>query len=141
MNSMEKMIELHSKGYNCGQIIIALTAENGGWDESACSDLSDMCSSCGEICGTLRGGDYCINRYIRQKASIDNNVPYEELYDKLPDETYMEMMQEAKIMSRDLYDRFRDINGDVFCSNLRGDMMTTCAKYVNDVAEILGDLF
>ena len=142
MDRREAMMQLHAKGYNCGQIITALVAEAGGWDESACEGLAGMCESCGEICGSLRGGDYCINKYYRLSAAKEHGISEAEVYDVLSYEEQKEMMLGAKAASAEMYRRFKDINGDLFCSNLRGEnMMVTCAKYVNDVAEILISMF
>ena len=49
MDMREKLMELHSKGYNCGQIICAVLGEELGWDESTPEALANMCESCGQI--------------------------------------------------------------------------------------------
>ena len=134
-------MELHSKGYNCGQIICAVLGEKLGWDESTPEALAVMCESCGQICGTLRGGDFCINKYVREKTAAEAGVPVEKVYDDLPADDQMKMMMDAKNMSRHLYDEFEKINGGLLCGDLRGDMMTTCAKYVTDVIGILESCF
>ena len=135
-------IELHRKGYNCGQIITALTGGAAGWDVTACEGLSDMCESCGEICSTLKGGDYCINRYIRETTARGHGVTAGEVYDALDVNEQMEMMKASKDMSRQMYERFREKNGSLFCSELRTDnMAASCAKYVDDVTDILEELF
>jgi hypothetical protein len=48
---------------------------------------------------------------------------------------------DAKNMSGHMYDDFEKINGSLLCRDLRGDMMTTCAKYVTDVIGILEGFF
>jgi hypothetical protein len=141
MDMREKLMELHSKGYNCGQIICAVLGEGLGWDESTPEALADMCESCGQICGTLRGGDYCINKFIREKTAREAGIPVGKVYDELSPEAQMKMMMYAKDMSGMLYDEFEEINGGLLCRQLRGDMMLTCAKYVTDVIGILEKLF
>ena len=141
MDIQAKMMKLHSMGYNCGQIICAVLGEDLGWDDSAPQGLANMCESCGQICGTLRGGDYCINKFIREKAAMEAGIPIERVYDDLSADNQMKMMQEAKEMSGSLYDEFEKINGALFCRDLRGDMMKTCAKYVADVIGILQTYF
>ena len=141
MDMREKLMELHSKGYNCGQIICAVLGEGLGWDESTPEALADMCESCGQICGTLRGGDFCINKYVREKTAAEAGMPVEKIYDALSEEAQMKMMMDAKDLSGRLYDEFERINGGLLCRDLRGDMMLTCAKYVTDVIGILDGLF
>ena len=140
MDMREKLMELHSKGYNCGQIICAVLGEGLGWDESTPEALADMCESCGQICGTLRGGDFCINKYVREKTAAEAGMPVEKIYDDLSEEAQMKMMMDAKDLSGRLYDEFERINGGLLCRDLRGDMMLTCAKYVTDVIGILDGL-
>jgi hypothetical protein len=141
MEMREKLMELHSKGYNCGQIICAVLGEELGWDESTPEALADMCESCGQICGTLRGGDFCINKFVREKTAREAGIPVGKVYDELSPEAQMKMMMDAKDMSGMLYDEFEEINGGLLCRQLRGDMMLTCAKYVTDVIGILEKLF
>jgi hypothetical protein len=141
MEMREKLMELHSKGYNCGQIICAVLGEEIGWDESTPEALADMCESCGQICGTLRGGDFCINKFVREKTAREAGIPVGKVYDELSPEAQMKMMMDAKDMSGMLYDEFEEINGGLLCRQLRGDMMLTCAKYVTDVIGILEKLF
>ena len=79
MEMSEKLIELHSKGYNCGQIICAVLGEELGWDQSTPEALADMCESCGQICGTLRGGDFLHQQiheipFERESGSIKDAV-------------------------------------------------------------------
>jgi hypothetical protein len=100
-----------------------------------------MCESCGQICGTLRGGDFCINKFIREKTAREAGIPVEKVYDELSADAQMRMMMDAKEMSGNLYDEFEKINRGLLCRDLRGDMMTTCAKYVTDVIGILDGLF
>jgi hypothetical protein len=100
-----------------------------------------MCESCGQICGTLRGGDFCINKYVREKTAAEAGMPVEKIYDDLSEEAQMKMMMDAKEMSGRLYDEFKRINGGLLCRDLRGDMMLTCAKYVTDVIGILENSF
>lgn len=141
MDRMKKKMELHKKGYNCGQIITALVSEKTGWEESACDGLADMCESCGEICGTLRGGDYCINKYWREKTAGEHGIDADRIYELLSPEEQMHMMKCAKDMSRQMYDLFMQKNGSLFCSKLRTEnMMESCAVYVDDVADILDSL-
>ena len=141
MDMQDKLMELHSKGYNCGQIICAVIGEKLEWDDSTPEALADMCESCGQICGTLRGGDYCINKFIREKTAREAGIPVEKVYDELSADAQMKMMMDAKEMSGNLYDEFEKINRGLLCRDLRGDMMTTCAKYVTDVIGILDGLF
>jgi hypothetical protein len=141
MEMREKLMELHSKGYNCGQIICAVLGEELGWDESTPEALADMCESCGQICGTLRGGDFCINKFVREKTAREAGIPVEKVYDELSPEAQMKMMMAAKDMSGKLYDEFEKNNGGLLCRDLRGDMMLTCAKYVTDVIGILDGFF
>jgi hypothetical protein len=141
MEMREKLMELHSKGYNCGQIICAVLGEELGWDESTHEALAGMCESCGQICGTLRGGDFCINKFVREKTAREAGIPVGKVYDELSPEAQMKMMMDAKDMSGMLYDEFEEINGGLLCRQLRGDMMLTCAKYVTDVIGILEKLF
>jgi hypothetical protein len=141
MDMREKLMELHAKGYNCGQIICAVLGEGLGWDESTPEALADMCESCGQICGTLRGGDFCINKFVREKTAREAGIPVGKVYDELSPEAQIKMMMDAKDMSGMLYDEFEEINGGLLCRQLRGDMMLTCAKYVTDVIGILEKLF
>ena len=96
MEMSEKLMELHSKGYNCGQIICAVLGEELGWDQSTPEALADMCESCGQICGTLRGGDFCINKFIREKTAAEAGIPVEKVYDDLPADAQMKMMMDAR---------------------------------------------
>lgn len=141
MDMREKLMELHSKGYNCGQIICAVLGDGLGWDENTPEALANMCESCGQICGTLRGGDFCINKFIREKAAAEAGVAVERVYDDLDADAQMKMMMAAKEMSGRMYDEFEKINGGLLCRDLRGDMMTTCAKYVADIISILSRFF
>lgn len=142
MDNMKRKTELHQKGYNCGQIIAGLVSDKVGWDEEeACAGLSDMCYSCGEICGTLRGGDYCVNKYIREKTAAEHGIDVERIYEVLPAEDQIKMMRQAKAMSKQMYDMFLEKNGSLFCSELRTDnFMESCAVYVDDVVETLEKL-
>jgi hypothetical protein len=81
MDMRDKLMELHSKGYNCGQIICAVIGEKLEWDDSTPEALANMCESCGQICGTLRGGDFCINKFIREKTAREAGIPVEKVYD------------------------------------------------------------
>jgi C_GCAxxG_C_C family probable redox protein len=146
MNHSEKANDFHSRGFGCGQSVLAAFAEDFGLDETTALRLSTGFGSgmgrMGDVCGALTGGFMVLGlKYGKVNTDGTKYGPATEI-------TY------AKVA--ELTRRFREINDSMDCRDLTGlDLnkpdarqyaidhkifSVRCNGFIQDVVKILEEL-
>ena len=77
MTDCKKAHELHSRGFNCAQVVADLCRDISGADEkTALASMGGFGGGmrCGEICGAVSGGVYSLSLYCPYSDSADTEA-------------------------------------------------------------------
>jgi C_GCAxxG_C_C family probable redox protein len=128
MSKVEKAADKHGKGYNCAQAVTCSFCEEIKIDESTAKQISKKYGGGAyKTCGAVMGM-YIISNFINGERDLDNPAEWKNLNN--------EQLQKLEKV-------FKDKNGSVICSELKGKggnkVLRSCRGCVEDAAMIVED--
>ncbi len=126
MSKIEKAADKHSKGYNCAQAVTCSFCEEMNIDENKAKEISKKYGGGAyKTCGAVMGM-YIINNFINGEKNLDNPAEW-----KNPNNEQLQELEKA----------FKEKNGSVICSELKGKggnkVLRSCRGCVEDSAMIV----
>lgn len=126
MTKQEKALEYHKKGYNCAQAVSCAFCEEFGIKEEDMYKISEgfgLGMGMMDTCGALTGLFMLIG--LKNSGGIGNAG-------KTKADTYMKTREYAA--------KFREINGSVYCRDLKGietgTVLAPCSKCITDAVAL-----
>lgn len=127
MADIKKADELHSRGFNCAQVVASLCRDISGADEkTALASMGGFGGGvrCGEICGAVTGGVYSLGLYC----------PYADGAD-------IEAKAKIAELTKSFTAAFKEKFGTVVCRELiPEDDHSPCVEYMASAAELIHDI-
>ena len=131
MTKQEKALEYHKKGYNCAQAVSCAFCEEFGIKEEDMYKISEgfgLGMGMMDTCGALTGLFMLIG--LKNSGGIENAG-------KTKADTYMKTREYAA--------KFREINGSVYCRDLKGietgTVLAPCSKCITDAGALAEEFF
>lgn len=125
---VNKAVEFHHMGYNCAQAVVCAYADMFGIDSETAFKMSEGfgagMSNFQDTCGAI-SGMIMVQGLKNSHGDVTKGLTKADTYKKI----------------RELYQVFNDMNGSIYCKDLRGEdgspKLRSCDGCIEDCAKIV----